>query len=260
MPIYIVWEGSKVDKALIIAKYEFKIQFKRIGFWIILFIGTALALVDNFPSDANLSRLPKLIYQEYVVSKLLLQPGVILLFGFIFLIANQISDDRKKGMNQIIMTKPLSRFRYVLGKFLGNYILILCFFAIYLCINAFIQAAWSPGDFTSYPYIIAFFCVIVPATLFVVGCSIAFPVFLDIRLVYIFLSMYFMWNLILTPDNDKLPFYLLFGGDLIKLVYKYGLKEPSYFKILLNAIFLVGVGILSISSLLLFGEFWREKK
>ncbi|WP_055666674.1 ABC transporter permease [Desnuesiella massiliensis] len=248
-----------MSRVFTIAKYEFKMQFGKVGFWLILIIATALALIDNFPSAANLNRLPQLIKQGYVVSRLLPQPGVILLFGFVFLIANQICGDVKKGIDEIFMVKPLSRSQYVFGKFFGNFIFVILLFVIYLAINGFAQAVWTPGNFVVYPYIIAFICVIIPASIFVVGCSLAFPILIDIRFFYALFSTYFMWNLIITPDGDKLPFYLLLSGDLTKLLYNYGLAEPSSFKILFNAAFLVITGILSLLLLLPLGRFWREK-
>jgi polyferredoxin len=91
----IAWEGRPMRSIGTIAKYELKMQLRSPAFWILLFFGVVIALLDNFPSPANLARLKSLVNQGYVVSRLLLQPGLVLLFGSMFLVSGRIRNDRK---------------------------------------------------------------------------------------------------------------------------------------------------------------------
>jgi len=242
--------------ALTIARYESKMQLKNIGFWLVLAFGLGISLFDNYPSKANMERLEFLTDQGYVVSRLLLQAGLILLFGFMFLVSGRIRGDIKIGIAELYMAAPLSKKQYVLGKFLGNYLVSLLFMGIYMAVNAYVHLFFNPAPFSLLPYIIGFIVIVIPSAFFVVSSSITFPAIIDIRLFYAVFSAYFMYNVIIVPKNHLRPFYMLVG-DTVKIVFPYG-SGISYQSMLLNLLFLIGVGIVSIMLLLWNKRFWRE--
>lgn len=43
-------------RMLAVLRYEYKMQFRRLATWGIFLAATALSLLDNFPSRANLAR------------------------------------------------------------------------------------------------------------------------------------------------------------------------------------------------------------
>ncbi len=235
-------------------------QLKKPGFWLILAFGLTLGLLDNFPSEGNLQRLPLLTEQAYVVSRLLMQTGVLLLFGFMFLVSNRIREDRKSGTLDLFMAAPVDKFEYITGKISGNFILLLVLMGIYLLINACVQAIFNPAPFTAIPYLTGFFANVVPACFFLAGCSVCLPALADIRLVYFIFSVYFMANIMIVPgDSTMLPFFFILGGDLIKLVYRYGFGITFYANLLFNLVFLLGLGLLPVLILIGNRRFWRAE-
>jgi len=51
------WEEKAVHNFLTIAKYEWKMQIKNPGFWLILAFALIIAGFDSFPTSANMARL-----------------------------------------------------------------------------------------------------------------------------------------------------------------------------------------------------------
>lgn len=245
-----------MGKMMTIARFELKMQLKNIGFWLLLAFGLVIALLDNFPSQANLERLKSLVNQGYVVSRLLLQPGLVLMFGYMFLVSGRIINDVKNSISELFMASPISKKQYILGKFLGNYLVCLLSMGIYLAINAFFQILFNPAPFSLLPYIVGFIVIVLPATFFVVGCSIAISAMLDIRLFYAVFSAYFLYNLIIVPKDHIRPFYMLFG-EMVKVVFSYSFGI-SYQSLFLNLAYLCGVGSLPLILLLWNKRFWRE--
>jgi ABC-type transport system involved in multi-copper enzyme maturation permease subunit len=182
------WEEKLMNKTALIAKYELKMQIRRIGGWLVFAFSMVLALLDDFPSAANVKRLAELPKQGYVVYRLIGQPGIILLFGLMFLLSNRIRGDWKSGTLDLFTTAPIRKAQYLGGKILGNFGYLLCMTGLYLAVNGVIQAVFTPGQFTAIPYFVGFIVVIFPACFFcihvLVGNPRAFghpPVLLRIR-------------------------------------------------------------------------------
>lgn len=243
----------------IIAKYECKVRIKSLGYWILLTAGLAISIIDNIPTSANIERLPFLMESGYVVSRLLVQTGVLLLFGIMFIVSNSIRGDKKAGVDNLLMAVDLSKSQYMLGKFLGNYLSTLLLMGIYMLINATVQLICLPEVFSIIPYLVGYITLVLPASFFIVGCSISLPMWIDLRLCYVIFTVYFMLNILLVPDSITLPFWFLFYGDLIKLVYKYGFGTLIMENLISNLLFLIGTGLIIFLSLNFNNRFWREK-
>ncbi len=242
-----------------IAKYELKMQLKNIGVWLVLAFALAMGLLDNFPSAANMKRLAFLTEQGYVVSRILSQEGVLLLFGLMFFISGRIRDDRKRGTMELFMGSPLAKCQYLWGKISGNYGFTLLMTLLLLLLNALVHFIFNPGRFTLTPYAVGFLALAIPACFFVTACAVALPMVMDIRLFYILFSVYFIINVGVISAITRSIY--LFQPDLLKLLYKYESFETiHYTKLLWNLTFLIGAGMLSILLLSLNKRFWREAR
>lgn len=250
-----------MNKSALIAKYELKMQTKRIGGWLVFTFSMFVALLDDFPSEANVKRLAELPKQGYVVYRLIGQPGIILLFGLMFLLSNRIRGDWKSGTLDLFTTAPIRKSQYLTGKILGNFGYLLCMTGLYLAVNGVIQAIFTPGQFTAMPYFVGFIAVILPACFFVAMCSLAIPMLLDIRFFYAAFAVYFMANLIIVPEKgvSDLPFWFLLTGGLSRFVYRFNLNTLDFENITANLLFLLGIGFFAFTLLFAKRCYWRTE-
>lgn len=243
-----------------ILKYEISMQIKSVRLWVVFAFALAVALLDNFPSEANLDRLDFLTDQGYVVSRILAHAGVLMLFGFMFLLSDRIRGDRKKGISELFMASPLSKKQYIWGKVLGNYVTVLFTMAIYFAINALVQLVHNPGPFSPVPYAVGFFAMAVPACFFVSACAVALPAVIDIRMFYVLFSIYFLMNTdFIYTENGMIRSLYLFQKDILKLVYTYiQFEQIIPAGLLWNLAFLICSGIGAILLLKCRKSIWRE--
>ncbi|MDF2686511.1 MAG: hypothetical protein K0S55_1693, partial [Clostridia bacterium] len=150
-------KNLKNFKILTVAKYELKMLQKSIAGWLVLTFTTAVALIDNFPSAENLKRLELLPQSGFAISRVITQAGIILLFGFLFIISNRIKGDIKKGIMPLFAAAPIKKTDYLYGKFLGSYAYILLMWLIYIAVNGAAQTAFNPGGFDLLPAVAGFF-------------------------------------------------------------------------------------------------------
>jgi hypothetical protein len=69
--MFTAWEGKLMNKSVLIAKYELKMQIRRIGGWLVFAFSMIVALLDDFPSEANVKHLVELPKQGCVVYRLI---------------------------------------------------------------------------------------------------------------------------------------------------------------------------------------------
>ena len=238
--------------------YEIKMMLRRLGFWGILKFAPVISIWDNFPSNSNLRRLSFLAEPGYLVSRLLVQTGLLIMFGVMFLVSNTIAKDKKTGVDQLLMTSNISKKQYIIGKFIGNFIPTMLMFGLYFLVHAVIQIVLIPEAFSLKAYLFGYFILAVAASFFVIGISISLPMWIDIRIFYALMALYFLANLLIVPDSTTLPFWFLFYGDLIKIIYNYGFGVLIIKNVILNILFLVGIGALSVFSLMINKRFWRD--
>ena len=258
--MFIAWEGKAMYNFLTIAKYEWKMQIKNLGFWIILAVGLVTGGLDSFPTAANMARLDGQIENSgYIVSRLLLYPVVYMMFGFVFMAANRIRRDKKIGISELHMTSPLTKGRYIAGKFAANLYVVLTVVVVFFAINALIQRIFNPAPFDALPYLIGFISVAVPMAVFTIGCSVSLPVLTDIRFVYVLMTGYFFLNVAIVPDSRAIPFYLL-AGEPLKLINPYlGFGQKSGALMVYNWTFMLGIGLFAVLLLLCGKRYWRER-
>jgi ABC-type transport system involved in multi-copper enzyme maturation permease subunit len=255
----IAWEGKAMRNFLTIAKYEWKMQIKNPGFWVILVFVLIIGGLDSFPTAANMVRLDNQLQNSgYVVSRLLTYV-VLMMFGFVFMTANRIRRDRKLGVSELHMASPLAKGQYVAGKFIANLCVVLTVVGVFFVINALVHLVFNPAPLDVLPYFIGFISVAIPMAVFTIGCAVSLSVLTDIRFVYALMAGYFFLNVAIVPDARWLPFYLL-AGEPLKLINPYlGFGYKSAALMAYNWLFLLGTGLLALLLLLCGRRYWRER-
>lgn len=253
-----------MSKMLSITKYEYAMQIKRIAGWIVLLFVLASSMMDCLPVVANLTRIEFLGDIHYYVRRVFSFDGLILLFGILFLTAGRMVDDRKTHCRDLFMTAPIGKASYIGGKFLGNFLfaLTLMYVLLIFSLAGFIWFGSSNvtiGEYASAIFSVSF-CVILPATFFVVASSVMLPELVDIRLVYLVYSVLFLVNAFTTDQAGPIPFYIFTQGDLAKLIW----QHPRYLELYmgsacLNLAFMLAIGILSIMLVAVKRRFWRAE-
>lgn len=251
-----------MSRLLSIAKYEYKIQIRRIAGWIVLLLVLILSMLECLPTTSNLSRLEFLGDIRYYVRRIFAFDGLILLFGILFLTSGRLVDDRKSCRRDLFMAAPIRKASYIGGKLLGNFLFALTLMYLLLMISIYGFAIFSTSDTSLHGYISAGFdvsaCIILPATFFVVASSVMLPEIIDIRLVYLLYSILFLINAFSTDTAQARPFYIFTQGDMAKLIW----QHPKYTEIYvgsacLNLLFMLGIGVLAIVLVAAKRRFWR---
>ena len=252
-----------MNELISISKYEYKIQIKRPVGWVVLLAVFIFAMLDCLPTTANMSRIEFLYDIHYYVRRIFSFAGLILLFAIMFLVAGRLVGDRKTGSRDLFMAAPIKKSSYIGGKLLGNllYALTLMYALLLASVigyTIFSQAGTSFGDYVSAIFSVSF-CIILPATFFVVASSIMLPEIIDIRLFFLIYSILFLINAIFTGDAEQAtPCYIFTQGDLSKLIWQHP-KSTEFFlgSAIFNLIFMLAVGIAVIALVATKRKFWR---
>ena len=253
-----------MSKMQSIAKYEYRMQIKRIAGWIVLLFVLASSMMDCLPVASNLARIEFLGDIHYYVRRVFSFDGLLLLFGILFLTAGRMADDRKTHRRDLFMAAPIRKSSYISGKLIGNFLFALTLMYALLVVSIAGFALFSSSDTTVLEYISAAIsvsvCIILPATFFVVASSVMLPELVDIRLVYLVYSVLFLINAFTTDQAGPIPFYIFTQGDLAKLIW----QHPKYLQIhvgsaCLNLAFMIGIGILAIGLVAGKRRFWRAE-
>ena len=253
-----------MSSLLSIAKFEYKMQIRRIAGWLVLLFVLISSMMDCLPTTANIARIEFLGDIHYYVRRVFSFDGLILLFGILFLTAGRLIDDRKSHRRDLFMAAPVRKASYIGGKLLGNFLFVLTLMysllIISLCGFAFFSSWGTPLEAYISAVIDVSLCIILPATFFVVASSVMLPEIMDIRLVYLLYSVLFLANAFSTDTANARPFYIFTQGDMAKLIW----QHPKYTEIYvesacLNLLFMLGVGVLVIIFVAAKRRFWRNE-
>lgn len=248
-----------MSKTIGIMHEELKCQMSKLGTWVLLAVGVGIALMDNFPSKKNFNRLPYLSEQSYVVNRLVSQTSLIIMLALIFFIATRIYNDKINSYNELIIVTTLKKSEYILGKFIGNYIYVLIVMALFLGLNFGVQYFYNPYPCSIIPYFQVYIINVLPMSFFIVGLSLSLPLLIDIRVYYIITIFYFLINIMIVPDNGVNYFYMLSGGEMLKLLYQFGNGSVFLGHITSYFFFMIGSGLAAVLILFTFNNYWRHK-
>lgn len=253
-----------MSKMLSIAKYEYKMQIKRVAGWIVLLFVLVSSMMDCLPVASNLARIEFLGDIHYYVRRVFSFDGLLLLFGILFLTAGRMLDDRKTHRRDLFMAAPIRKSSYIGGKFIGNFLFAITLMYALLFVSIVGFVVLNPSDTVVWEYISAVLsvslCIILPATFFVVASSVMLPELVDVRLVYLVYSVLFLINAFSSDQAEPIPFYIFTQGDLAKLIW----QHPNFLQIhvgsaCLNFAFMMGVGILANVLVAVKRHFWRAE-
>ena len=251
-------------KMIAIIHYEYKMQFLRPATWGVLLAATIFTLLDHYPSAGNLARLEFLNEPAYFVYRTMGQDGLVLMFGFLFLLAERFPLDHKTGMKLLLLSHALQKWQYVWGKLLGGFLSAFSILCIFLILNTAVYFAAAPFPISllacTLPLAKAILISALPVSLFVSLCSVALPGMIDIRLFYLLASVLFGFNAAYVGSAHAAPFYLITSGDLIRFIW----VNPNWSftdtgSILANGAFLMGSGSIFAGLLFLKHSFWRSE-
>lgn len=251
-------------KIISIAKVEYKMQMKNIVTWGVLGIALLVAMLDNFPSLSNLSRLEFLKQPAYFVYRTLGLDGLILIFGLLFLTSNRIYMDKGLGMQRLFMTLPIRKEEYIIGKVLGSVGYVFSVISSFLFLNVLVYAFFLPQKFPILVYLLpllkAIVICVLPISYFISGCAVILPALIDIRVFYLLSTVLFFMNATSVGSAGQMPFYLITSGDLSKLIWLHP-KFPyiSIGSITANLMFLLLGGSIGTMFLLMRSKFWRQE-
>lgn len=250
-------------KMITVVHYEYKMQFKRLATWGVLLAVTVFSLLDTYPSAGNLARLEFLKDPAYFVYRTMGMNGFVLMFGLMFLLAERFSLDNKTGMRFLLMSHPLQKWQYILGKLLGGFIYTFSILCIFLALNTavYFMAAPFPISLSDCMFSLAkaIFVSAFPVSLFGGFCSVALPGMIEIRLFYLLAAILSGINAAYVSSANPAPFYLITSGDLIRLIWvhpKWTVLDAG--SIWANGIFLIGSSLVCMSLLFWKRGFWRS--
>lgn len=253
-----------MSKLLSIAKFEYKMQIRRIAGWLVLLFVLVVSMMDCLPTAANIARIEFLGDVHYYVRRVFSIDGLILLFGILFLTAGSLIDDRKNHRRDWFMAAPTKKASYIGGKLCGNLLfaatLMYSLLIISLCGFAIFSGSGTPLRTYISAVIDVSLCIILPAAFFVVASSVMLPEIMDIRLMYLLYSVLFLANAFSADTAEARPFYIFTQGDMAKLIW----QHPKYAEIYagsacLNLLFMLGVGVSAIVLVATKRRFWRAE-
>lgn len=252
-----------MGKLLTVAKFEYKMQIKRTGGWLVLIFVLVSSMTECLPTSANIARLEFIEDIHYYVRRVFSLDGLLLLFGILFLTAGRLADDRKSHRRDLFMAAPIGKAGYIGGKLLGNLLYALTLMYLLLALSLCGFMIFSRSDTTLYSYISAIVDVslysILPSAFFIVASSLMLSEIVDTRLVYLIYSVLFLVNVFSTNTAETMPFYIFTQGDLAKLIWRHPkFPEINAQSVCFNLLFMLGSGVSAIVLVAARWRFWRE--
>jgi hypothetical protein len=259
-----------------ITRAELAMQWRRWGIWLVFAFATSLILV-TFSANANAFRhlSPQSIYARLHFTSLDSANFLTLattyyadlIFGIVsaLLIADRIGRDRQLGMFELQRATPLGCTRYLLGKFVGNYMAVLVptFLSSLFCVLV-LMVLGAPSLFLQ-RFLLAFSLVFVPVYTAVVGVTLLLASFLPIRIVQMSFPLLWLYSnlsplgwhtindTILNP-NGQYIYPIFFSTPLTRLYASHATLQQA----LLNITLLVVTALVAL--LLTYGSLMFQQR
>lgn len=251
-------------KICAIAHYEYKMLMTGYATWGVLGLAVLISLWDNYPTARNLTRLEFLCQPAYFLYRTVSLDSLLLAFGLLFLLSGRFPADRKYGMHQLIMTLPLQKRHYLLGKLLGGWLYALTLLSLFPCVCLLFYWLGAPFEPDAADCAVslakALLVSVLPVSFFISCCSTALADLLDIRLFYLLAAILFLVNATTVGSALPMPFYLITSGDLAKLIWRHpDFSQLPPASLLANLLFLTGGGLVCAGLLGLGHRPWRAE-
>jgi hypothetical protein len=175
---------------------ELVMQWRRWGLWVAFGTATGLLVLLTVQAALFLSHLPptSLYAREHYTSEDLNNTLIygttiygVMFYGLVaaLLVVDRLFRDQRLGMVELQRATPQGSAVYVLSKFLGNYLAMLCpvLLSYLLCALITIILGWP--EVLIQKFLLAFVLVYVPASLAVIGLTFWLTSFLPLRVVQV---------------------------------------------------------------------------
>lgn len=105
----------------------------------VLVLVAFVLLLDTLPyyalATSASSLIPLSLYPYVWIAGVLIPQPLFFQFVAIFIAAGAMSEEYEAGTAELLMSKPVSRMEYIVGKFFGGYVLLLLILALSSCVS-----------------------------------------------------------------------------------------------------------------------------
>jgi ABC-2 type transport system permease protein len=247
-----------------LARYEYRMSFQRWGIMVILGLLVALYFANTILVDGNL-HLPILERsnvasgaQSREASNLeLWQTAGLLAFSLnLFLplvagiaLADRMQRDFRLGVDELLASTALTRWDYILGKYVGGLLSMLTpVFVLLILMGSLTVLSGAPLAFFG-RLLLGFLAINVPAFAFVTIFSMGFPLVMPVRVYQVLFTGYWFWGNFLNPNVFPTLSHtlLVFGGRYALEAFfgtyfgePSGYAGPTQLEAVLNLVVLAG--------------------
>lgn len=193
-----------IGQILATIRAEIVMQWRRWGFWLAFSIVMALLLFLTLQAGIYLLHLPptSLYVREHFSAADLVNIMILgtTIYGSMFfvliaslLVVDRMVRDRRLGVTELQQTAPMGHARYVLGKFLGNYLAVFvpALLGYLICGAAALVLGW-PAEILL-KFLLSFALVFIPASLAALGLTFLLATFLPLRVVQVGFSLLWLY-------------------------------------------------------------------
>jgi hypothetical protein len=183
---------------------EIAMQWRRWGLWLSFAIASVLLLLLTLQGALYMLHLPPTslyVRQHYTTEALdnllvdTISTYCVLFFVLVgaLLVVGRLGRDRQLGVAELQHASPQGSARYVLGKFLGNYLAVFvpAFLGYLLSVLATLIVGWPIVLLPK--FLLAFLLVFVPSSLAAVSLTILLESFLPLRMVQVGFSLLWLY-------------------------------------------------------------------
>lgn len=175
---------------------EIVMQWRRWGLWLAFAFATGLLILIFMGNRAYLTQLPSspMTHQQHFsltdianVLTLAVSDSCDLLFGVVaaLLVADRMRRDRGLGMWELQRVAPQGYARYVLGKFIGNYVAVLVPTWLGYMLCALVLILLGLPTMLLQTFTLSFILVFIPVFTAIVGLTLCLSSVLPVRIVQI---------------------------------------------------------------------------
>jgi ABC-2 type transport system permease protein len=185
-----------------LARYEYRMSIQRWGIWVILGLLFAFYAYNAVTVDVQPGA------QPWDISDLeLWQTAGLLAFSLNLFtplvagiaLADRMQRDRRLGVDELLASTALTRWNYLLGKYVGGLLSMLTpIFAMIILMGLLTVLTGAPLAFFG-QLLLGFLAINVPAFAFVTIFSLGFPLIMPVRVYQVLFTGYWFWGNYLNP-------------------------------------------------------------
>lgn len=211
-----------MPEMLAVFRYEYVMQVRRPGLWLSLTILVGLFLLFGIKSAPQVAT--QVANDPWKLgSALLADMNLLAPVAAGILVADRFPRDRLTGMSELIGSSLPSRLALVFGKYLGSLLAVLTppLLVLLLALTAIALQIHQASFLLVTP--LALLICLLPAWMFAVVWSLAFPLVMQLRLYQVLYAGFWMWSV--AVPRSRLPTInqtlLSVNGDYARMAFFY---------------------------------------